>query len=62
MLASITLITLIMPVVSAFASSYSAIRADNKDNLMSYQKLEKHQQQIHRFSHLAAICGWDQAA
>ncbi|MGL5660016.1 MAG: carboxypeptidase M32 [Aeromonas sp.] len=29
---------------------------------MSYQKLEKHQQQIHRFSHLAAICGWDQAA
>lgn len=29
---------------------------------MSYQKLEQHQQQIHRFSHLAAICGWDQAA
>ncbi|MGL4715646.1 MAG: carboxypeptidase M32, partial [Aeromonas sp.] len=38
------------------------IRDDNKDNPMSYQKLEQHQQQIHRFSHLAAICGWDQAA
>ena len=29
---------------------------------MSYQKLEQHQQQLHRFSHLSAICGWDQAA
>ncbi|PJG57972.1 carboxypeptidase M32 [Aeromonas cavernicola] len=29
---------------------------------MSYQKLEQHQQQIHRLSHLSAICGWDQAA
>ncbi|WP_368164038.1 carboxypeptidase M32 [Aeromonas sp. R6-2] len=28
---------------------------------MSYQKLEQHQQQIHRLQHLAAICGWDQA-
>ncbi|MEN9583178.1 MAG: hypothetical protein RLZZ616_184, partial [Pseudomonadota bacterium] len=29
---------------------------------MSYQKLEQHQQQLHRLSHLSAICGWDQAA
>lgn len=29
---------------------------------MSYQKLEQHQQQLHRFSHLSAICGWDRAA
>jgi carboxypeptidase Taq len=38
------------------------IRDDNKDNPMSYQKLEQHQQQLHRLSHLSAICGWDQAA
>ena len=29
---------------------------------MSYQKLAQHQQQLHRLAHLAAICGWDQAA
>lgn len=29
---------------------------------MSYQKLEQHQQQLYRLSHLSAICGWDQAA
>lgn len=29
---------------------------------MSYQRLEQHQRQLHRFHHLQAICGWDQAA
>lgn len=38
------------------------IRDDNKDNPMLYQKLEQHQQQLYRLSHLSAICGWDQAA